>query len=121
MRPRSLGHPLIACGVGAAPFLLYFHRLDSVPPYLAHDEIIFSLHAHAIATTWHDLNDRLMPLFFHVRHGSDSSSILAARRNPTECTGALRAFGFNVLGGFAFNVLGGFAFNVLSVKGLHGA
>src|SRR5256885_8900944 len=69
MRPRSLGHPLIACGVGAAPFLLYFHRLDYVPPYLAHDEIIFSLHAHAIATTLHDLNCRLMPLFFHVAGG----------------------------------------------------
>src|SRR5207237_7169339 len=68
---------------------------------------------HAIAITWHDLNGRLMPLFFHVHHESDSSSILAARRDPSECTGALRAFGSNVLGGFAFNVL--------SVKGLHGA
>jgi 4-amino-4-deoxy-L-arabinose transferase-like glycosyltransferase len=69
MRSRSLLHLLIACGLGAATFLLYFHRLDYVPPYLAHDEIIFSLHGHAIATTWHDVNGRLLPLFFQVTTG----------------------------------------------------
>ena len=37
MRSRSLVHLLIAGGLGAATFLLYFHRLDYVPPYLAHD------------------------------------------------------------------------------------
>ncbi len=37
-----------------------------MPAHLAHDEIIFSLHAYSMATTGHDVNGRLLPLFFQV-------------------------------------------------------
>jgi 4-amino-4-deoxy-L-arabinose transferase-like glycosyltransferase len=46
----------------AIPF--YALGLDWSPPYLVHDEIVFALQAHAIATTLHDLKGRLLPLYF---------------------------------------------------------
>jgi 4-amino-4-deoxy-L-arabinose transferase-like glycosyltransferase len=60
---------LAALGLAVATFLLYFHRLDGVPPYLAHDEVIYSLNAYTIATTGHDVNGRLLPLLFQVTAG----------------------------------------------------
>lgn len=59
----------MALTLALATFLLYFDRLDYVPPHLAHDEIIFSLQAHTIATTGHDVNGRLLPLYFEVTSG----------------------------------------------------
>lgn len=54
----------------AALFVLtgfvYGLRLDRVPPYLSHDEVAFSLHAHSIAATGRDVNGRRLPLFFQV-------------------------------------------------------
>src|SRR5438552_2600964 len=50
--------------VAAATALLYGARLSYVPPYLAHDEVLFAMNAHAIATTAHDWHGRLFPLFF---------------------------------------------------------
>src|SRR6185436_3235394 len=45
---------------------IYGLRLDRVPPYLSHDEVAFSLHAHSIAATGRDVNGRRFPLFFQV-------------------------------------------------------
>lgn len=43
---------------------LYLTRLSVVPPHLMHDEVNFSLQAHAIATTGRDTNGRLLPVYF---------------------------------------------------------
>lgn len=43
---------------------LYLTRLSFAPPYLMHDEINFSLQAHAIGTTARDTNGRLFPVYF---------------------------------------------------------
>lgn len=43
---------------------LYLTRLSVVPPYLMHDEVNFSLQAHAISTTGRDTNGRFMPVYF---------------------------------------------------------
>jgi 4-amino-4-deoxy-L-arabinose transferase-like glycosyltransferase len=45
----------------------YLRRLGDAPVYLIHDEVIFGLNAHSIATTLHDLNGRLLPLYIQVR------------------------------------------------------
>jgi 4-amino-4-deoxy-L-arabinose transferase-like glycosyltransferase len=55
---------LVAVGVGAA--VLYTVNLNSVPTYLSSDETAFALQAHAIATTAHDQNGRLLPLYFQM-------------------------------------------------------
>src|SRR5262249_46455237 len=41
--------------------------LNRAPIYLHEAEILFALHAHAIATTGHDLYGRLLPLYFEMR------------------------------------------------------
>ena len=52
---------LVACAtVFTATCVLYGLFLQRVPPYLSHDEIVFSLSAHSIATTGHDLQGRLL-------------------------------------------------------------
>ena len=45
---------------------MYAWRLADAPIYLSHDEVLFALHAQAIATTGHDLNGRLLPLYFQI-------------------------------------------------------
>src|SRR5262249_27640982 len=45
---------------------LYAWRLADAPIYLSHDEVLFALHAQAIAATGHDLNGRLLPLYFQI-------------------------------------------------------
>ena len=52
--------------LSAATLLVYAPLLSYVPAYLAHDEVVFSLSAHAIATTAHDVQGRLFPLFFQI-------------------------------------------------------
>lgn len=49
-----------------AAAILYTTRLNQVPPFLSTDETSFALQAHAIATTAHDTNGRLLPLYFQV-------------------------------------------------------
>src|SRR5437867_10006259 len=49
-----------------AAAVLYTVRLNGVPPSLSTDETAFALQAHAIATTAHDENGRLLPLYFQV-------------------------------------------------------
>jgi 4-amino-4-deoxy-L-arabinose transferase-like glycosyltransferase len=51
----------------ALTLLLYALALDHTPPYLHEAEVLFGLHAHAIATTGHDLYGRFMPLYFQMR------------------------------------------------------
>lgn len=60
---------VVATVLAAATFALYFHQIDRVPPYLSHDEVIYSLQAYNIATTGHDVKGRLLPLFFEVNSG----------------------------------------------------
>ncbi|MEO8682069.1 MAG: glycosyltransferase family 39 protein, partial [Vicinamibacterales bacterium] len=43
---------------------LYATRLAFSPVYLIHDELQFALQAQAIATTGHDLDGQLMPVYF---------------------------------------------------------
>ena len=46
--------------------VLYIARLDRVPPFLSTDETAFGLQAQSIATTAHDTNGRLLPVYFQV-------------------------------------------------------
>ena len=50
----------------AATFALYAWNLGRGPIYLHDAEVLFSLHAQAIATTLHDTNGRLLPLYFQM-------------------------------------------------------
>ncbi len=57
----------VVCGaLFLATFALYGLSLARTPPYLSHDEVVFSLSAHAIATTARDVKGRLLPLFFEI-------------------------------------------------------
>ena len=42
---------------------IYVPRLQNAPLYLSHDEVIYSLQAHALATTGHDLSGRFLPMY----------------------------------------------------------
>ena len=48
---------------------VYGAGLDRSPAYLVHDEVVYAINAHAIATTFHDLNGQFLPLSFHVSGG----------------------------------------------------
>jgi 4-amino-4-deoxy-L-arabinose transferase-like glycosyltransferase len=48
----------------AATAIVYGARLTYMPPYLAHDEVVYSMSAYSIATTAHDTRGRFLPLFF---------------------------------------------------------
>ena len=52
--------------LGAATLLLYGTRLEHTPIYLFNAEALFGLQAHAIATTGHDINGRLLPVYFQM-------------------------------------------------------
>lgn len=45
---------------------LYAIGLDRAPIYLHEIEVLFALHAHSIATSAHDTNGRLLPLYFQM-------------------------------------------------------
>jgi 4-amino-4-deoxy-L-arabinose transferase-like glycosyltransferase len=64
MTPRIRSLVLAAVMVAAA--VLYTVHLDRVPSFLSSDETAFALQAHAIATTAHDENGRLLPLYFQM-------------------------------------------------------
>lgn len=51
----------------AGVLALYTTGLTSSPPYLHEAEVLFGLHAHAIATTAHDIDGRFMPLYFQMQ------------------------------------------------------
>jgi hypothetical protein len=57
---------LVRGGLVVITGLLYGAYLDRSPIYLNNDEAAFALQAHAIATTWHDTNGRLLPLYFQI-------------------------------------------------------
>jgi hypothetical protein len=62
--PRPL-FPVI--GIASFTLVLYSLGLTYSPPHLHEAEVLFGLHAHAIATTGHDLYGRFMPLYFQMR------------------------------------------------------
>ena len=49
-----------------APVLDPGQMLERSPIYLNNDEAAFAVQAHAIATTGHDDDGRLMPLYFNM-------------------------------------------------------
>src|SRR5438876_6905530 len=64
MNSRILALVLAAVTIAAA--VLYTAHLARVPSFLSSDETAFALQAHAIATTAHDENGRLLPLYFQM-------------------------------------------------------
>ena len=63
---RSRAHVAILAAVVIAAAALYTARLNDVPSFLSNDETAFGIQAHAIATTGHDENGRLLPLYFQM-------------------------------------------------------
>jgi len=57
----------VAALLGASVFALYASFLGYAPPGLHQHEVFFGLHAQAIAKTAHDLDGRLLPLYFRIR------------------------------------------------------
>ena len=51
---------------------LYAAWLTRSPIYLDDTEILFGLHAHGLATTMHDSNGRLLPLYFQMKSIGDN-------------------------------------------------
>lgn len=59
--------PLVVSVLLAIPvFALYRSLLEHSPAYLAHDEVVYALNAHAIGTRARDVNGRRLPLYFHI-------------------------------------------------------
>jgi 4-amino-4-deoxy-L-arabinose transferase-like glycosyltransferase len=52
--------------LAACVLALYTIALGRAPIYPHEAEVLFALHAHAIATTLHDANGRLLPLYFQM-------------------------------------------------------
>ena len=52
--------------LGAAVLVLYSIDLGRAPIYLHPAEVLFALQAHSVATTAHDVNGRLLPLYFQM-------------------------------------------------------
>lgn len=61
--PRRAFWPCLLLVVVCA---LYAIDLGRAPIYLHEAEVLFALHAHSIATTAHDTNGRLLPLYFQM-------------------------------------------------------
>jgi hypothetical protein len=60
-RPIAALAVLVACVLA-----IYTANLGHAPIYLHEAEVLFALHAQSIATTWHDTNGRLLPLYFQM-------------------------------------------------------
>src|SRR5262245_58567039 len=56
----------IVVPIVAVTALLYLWRLDFSPVYLHYDEVFFGLQANAIRTSLHDVNGRLLPVYFQL-------------------------------------------------------
>ena len=63
---------LSAAALFAGTVALYGTLLTYSPPYLHEAEVLFGLHAHAIATTGHDVYGRFMPLYFQMKPIGDN-------------------------------------------------
>lgn len=61
--PRRLA-PLALLAAGT--LILYTANIGHAPIYLHEAEVLFALHAQSIATTLHDTNGRLLPLYFQM-------------------------------------------------------
>ncbi len=61
-----LSMPLRALIVGVAALTLFAPFLGWAPIYLAHDEVVYALNAHAIATSGRGMSGEPWPLYFHV-------------------------------------------------------
>jgi 4-amino-4-deoxy-L-arabinose transferase-like glycosyltransferase len=57
---------LICVLLAAGAFALYAYRLGDSPVHLAIDEVMIALNAESIASTGHDWNGRLLPLYIQV-------------------------------------------------------
>src|SRR5258708_6990122 len=55
--------------LGLAALAVYAPFLSYSPIYLPHDEVFFSLQAHAIATSGRDLHGTAAPLYFPILRG----------------------------------------------------
>src|SRR6185369_6702887 len=60
-KPRAALAILATC-----VFVLYAANLGRAPVYLHEAEVLFALHAQSIATTLHDTNGRMLPLYFQM-------------------------------------------------------
>src|SRR5439155_16291017 len=47
--------------------IVYGWRIAMAPLYLAHDEVLFAIESHSLATTLHDVSGRFLPLYVPVR------------------------------------------------------
>src|SRR6185295_15217345 len=56
----------------AGVLVLYTVNLGHAPIYLHEAEVLFALHAQSIATTLHDTNGRLLPLYFQMPQIGDN-------------------------------------------------
>ena len=63
-RPGIARTVLKGCVILVASMVLYAWHLDRL--YLVHDEVIYALNAHAIATTWRDLSGQFLPISLPV-------------------------------------------------------
>ena len=64
---RTARNTLVTAVVLAASvFVLYAWRVADVPIYLCDAEVLFALNSQSIASTAHDVNGRLLPLYFQV-------------------------------------------------------
>ena len=59
-RIKRIGLLLLMVSITA----IYGRYLYESPVYLAHDEVAYAVNAHSIATSWRDVNGRLLPLYF---------------------------------------------------------
>jgi 4-amino-4-deoxy-L-arabinose transferase-like glycosyltransferase len=66
MPPQLVRHRILIVGLLSAVFILYSWRLADTPVALHDAEVLFALHARAIAHTLHDANGRLLPLYFQI-------------------------------------------------------
>jgi 4-amino-4-deoxy-L-arabinose transferase-like glycosyltransferase len=66
MTARCVRDRVLVCLLLPAVFILYAWRLSDTPVALHDAEVLFALHARAIAQTMHDANGRFMPLYFQM-------------------------------------------------------
>jgi len=65
------GTPLVAFAVGLVALVLYAWRVGEAPIYASPDEILIANDAQHLATTGHDLDGTLLPLYFRVQAPGD--------------------------------------------------
>ncbi len=63
-RTSSLVKSVLVALVASSALAIYALCLQCSPVYLAHDEVLFALQAHSIASNGYDLSQRFLPLYF---------------------------------------------------------